>query len=407
MRSIRGVLLAVCLMAALIRPAAASTVTVHIFNFSFSNNVQGQPVVSTTNVNVGDTVHWVWDQGMHSTTSDSTSQEVWDSTVLTQGSTFDHTFNTAGTFTYHCSLHATIGMTGTIIVGNTSTPAISSLSPSSGTTGSGAFTLTVNGSNFVSGAVVDWTENGTLTPLTTTFVSASQVTASVPASLVASAGSASITVSQGGLTSNAVTFDINNPAPVLSSIKPTSINAAGSGFTLAVNGSAFINGSVVHWKAGTTDTPLTTTFVSASKLTASVPSSLIASPGMASVFVVTASPGGGTSVSKTFKILVTTLTLSVDSLTKDSSGNYVAAIELHNIGNLSANNTTIKKATMGAAATSTTLPVSVGSIAAGTSGSTTLTFPGSAGASGTTVALKVSGTFTGGTFMTSLKVKLP
>ena len=281
MRSIRGVLLAVGLMVALVRPAAANTVTVHVFNFSFSNNPQGQQVQNTTTINVGDTVHWQVDQGTQTTTSDTSSQETWDSGSLAQGSTFDHTFNTAGTFTYHCTFHSSIGMVGTIIVGSAQTPVISSLSPTSGTTGSGSFTLTVNGSSFTTGGVVDWTENGTLTPLTTTFVSSGQLKASVPASLVASAGAASITVSQGGQTSNAVEFDVNNPAPVLSSIKPASIDAGAAGFTLTVNGSSFINGSVVHFKRGTTDNVLTTTFVSGSKLTASVPSSLIASSGMA------------------------------------------------------------------------------------------------------------------------------
>jgi plastocyanin len=32
------------------------------------------------------------------------------------GMTYDHTFTTAGTFPYYCSLHSTLGMTGTIIV---------------------------------------------------------------------------------------------------------------------------------------------------------------------------------------------------------------------------------------------------------------------------------------------------
>ncbi len=406
MLSMRGVLLTFGLLLALLRPAAASTVTVHVFNFSFSNNPQGQPVVSTTTINMGDTVEWVVDQGTHTTTSDSSSQEVWNSGTLNLNQTFSHTFNNAGTFTYHCNFHQSIGMVGTIVV-NGSSPTISSLSPTSATAGESQFTLTVNGSSFVSGAVVDWTESGTLTALTTTFVSSSQLTATVPASLVSSAGTASITVSEGGQTSNAVTFDVNNAVPVLSSIKPTSINAAGPAFTMTVTGSGYINGSVVHWIAGTTDTPLTTTFVSGSKLTATVPSGLTANPGMVKVNVVTPSPGGGTSLSKSFKILVTTLTLTVNSLSKDSSGNYSATISLNNIGNLSANSTSITKASLGAALTSTTLPVSVGAIAAGTSGSATLGFPSSAGSSGSKVLLKVSGKFTGGTFALSLKVTLP
>jgi uncharacterized protein (TIGR03437 family) len=67
-------------------------------------------------------------------------------------------------------------------------------------------TLTVTGTSFLSGATVQW--NGT--PLATTFLSATQVTALVPASLISAAGSASIIVSNpGGLGSKAVSFTIN------------------------------------------------------------------------------------------------------------------------------------------------------------------------------------------------------
>ena len=69
-------------------------------------------------------------------------------------------------------------------------PTLSSLSPSSASVGGSAFTLTVNGSNFVSGSVVQW--NGTARA--TTFVSTSQLTAAIPAGDIATAGSAQVTV---------------------------------------------------------------------------------------------------------------------------------------------------------------------------------------------------------------------
>ena len=73
--------------------------------------------------------------------------------------------------------------------------------------GGPAFTLTVNGSNFVSGSVVRW--NGA--NRTTTFVSATQLTAAIPAADIAAAGTASVTVQNpppGGAVSNALTFTI-------------------------------------------------------------------------------------------------------------------------------------------------------------------------------------------------------
>jgi hypothetical protein len=80
--------------------------------------------------------------------------------------------------------------------------------------GGGAFTLTVNGTGFVSGATVNW--NGTA--LTTTSVSSSQLTAAVPATNIATAGTAWITVTNpapGGGTSNIAYLGITNPASAL------------------------------------------------------------------------------------------------------------------------------------------------------------------------------------------------
>ena len=83
-------------------------------------------------------------------------------------------------------------------------PTITSLSPSSATAKGTAFTLTINGTGFISGAVARW---GT-TALTTTYVSATKLTAAVPASLITTAGKASVTVTTAGGTSTAATFTI-------------------------------------------------------------------------------------------------------------------------------------------------------------------------------------------------------
>src|SRR5262249_59521668 len=63
-------------------------------------------------------------------------------------------------------------------------PSLTSISPSSATAGGPGFTLTVNGSNFVSASVVQ--VNGA--NRTTTFVSSTQLTAAIPATDTASAG---------------------------------------------------------------------------------------------------------------------------------------------------------------------------------------------------------------------------
>jgi hypothetical protein len=83
-------------------------------------------------------------------------------------------------------------------------PTIGGLSPSSASAGGAAFTLTVNGTNFVSGATVNWGS----TALSTTLVSASQLTASVPASLIATTGVVSVTVTTSEGTSNSLAFTV-------------------------------------------------------------------------------------------------------------------------------------------------------------------------------------------------------
>jgi len=92
--------------------------------------------------------------------------------------------------------------------GTTSTPAptLTTLTPNTATAGGPAFTLTADGANFVSGATVLW--NGAAR--TTTFVSATRVTASIPGSDIAAAGSAPVTVrNPDGQTSGAQTFTIS------------------------------------------------------------------------------------------------------------------------------------------------------------------------------------------------------
>jgi len=75
-------------------------------------------------------------------------------------------------------------------------PVIAQLNPGSATAGDPAFNMTVNGSHFASKAVVKW--NGI--DQTTTFVTSGQLTIAVPASAVATAGQAKITVTNPGTT---------------------------------------------------------------------------------------------------------------------------------------------------------------------------------------------------------------
>ena len=176
-------------------------------------------------------------------------------------------------------------------------PSISSLSPSSASTGGPAFNLTVNGSNFISTSAVQW--NGSA--VTASFVSASQLTASIAAADIATAGTASVTVvnpAPGGGTSPPASLAISDPVPSISSLSPTNANAGAAAFTLTINGSNFISTSTVTWNGNS----YATAYVSATQVTAAIPAADIATAGTASVTVVNPAPGGGTSSAANFTI---------------------------------------------------------------------------------------------------------
>jgi len=83
-----------------------------------------------------------------------------------------------------------------------------------------------------------------------------------------------------------------NPVPFISlPLVPGSITPGSSSFTLTVNGSNFVSGATVKWNAKS----LSTTFVSKSTLTATVPASNVSGPKTALITVVNGTPGGGVS----------------------------------------------------------------------------------------------------------------
>ncbi|MGA3027312.1 MAG: BACON domain-containing carbohydrate-binding protein [Bryobacteraceae bacterium] len=131
-------------------------------------------------------------------------------------------------------------------------PTISSLSPAWAEAGGPAFTLTVNGANFLSGAVVQW--NGTA--LSSTFVSATQLTASITPDLIASAGTANVTVlNPGGATSAAAIFTINPAGCTYAFPNGTTvaIPAAAGQYSIQINAGL----SSCAWNAGSDQSWLT------------------------------------------------------------------------------------------------------------------------------------------------------
>ena len=178
-------------------------------------------------------------------------------------------------------------------------PTLSSLSQTVVQTGSPGFTLIVTGTNISQLAKVRFNS----TELQTTFLSSTQLAGQVPGSLLGTAGKNTITIvnpAPGGGTSNGLILEVRNPSPIprLNSLSPTSIGAGSPAFTLTINGTNFVESSIVRWNGQ----DLVTTFFSSNQLTAQVPINDIATPGSATITIFNPSPGGGNSNPLTFTI---------------------------------------------------------------------------------------------------------
>ncbi len=177
-------------------------------------------------------------------------------------------------------------------------PVVASVAPNNATVGSVGPTVIVTGDNFVARTVVQL--DGA--PLATTFVSTTELRATIPTSALATTGTLRVsagTSPPGGGASKEVSFDVVNPAPTLTAINPMSVVAGTSSpVTLHVTGSGFVSGAKVVF--GSTD--LTTTYDGMTSLDATIPAGLLGTSGSAPVKVVNPTPGGGDSTTIAFTV---------------------------------------------------------------------------------------------------------
>lgn len=98
-----------------------------------------------------------------------------------------------------------------------------------------------------------------------------------------------------------------NPVPFVNQpLVPTTVAPGSAGFTLTVNGTGFVSGSVVDWNGS----PRTTAFMTTSQLTASISAADVAVASTATITVTSPSPGGGVSNPAVFPIAMARSMLS-------------------------------------------------------------------------------------------------
>jgi outer membrane protein assembly factor BamB len=152
------------------------------------------------------------------------------------------------------------------------TPTIASLAPATAIAGSTGFSLSVAGGDFAPSSVVLW--NGL--PCATTYVSPTSISTQISASDIASAGTATVNVtnlSTGGGQSTPADFVISAPGPQLTALSPTNVVVGGPGFTLSVIGTGFDPTAQVYWNGSAK----TTSYVSPNQVIAQIaPDDLVA-----------------------------------------------------------------------------------------------------------------------------------
>jgi len=106
---------------------------------------------SSVNVNVGDTIRWVWSAGSHTTTSTPgaipAGAASWDALITSSVTSFEYKVTVAGSYAYVCTPHAP-GMAGTFTAAGI-TPTLSVTPPNRDVTaaaGVTTFTVTSNSS---------------------------------------------------------------------------------------------------------------------------------------------------------------------------------------------------------------------------------------------------------------------
>src|SRR5262249_3403684 len=120
-----------------------------------------------------------------------------------------------------------------------------------------------------------------------------QLVVSVPAALLTTAGSVTVTVTnpapRGGSANQQFTIQASNPAPAITSLSPSSVVAGAPATTVTITVTGFIAASTVDFGP----TPLTIQSQSGTQLVVIVPATSLTTAGPVTITVTNPAPGGG------------------------------------------------------------------------------------------------------------------
>jgi hypothetical protein len=176
-------------------------------------------------------------------------------------------------------------------------PTVFILAPSSVLVGSPAGTITVTGTNFVSGITL--AVNGS--PRTTTYVTDAQLTASLTADDFSSAAPLllnAVNPQPGGGASGTIALVVANPAPTVASLLPSALNAGSAATTVNIVGTGFVAGTGVLVNGASRPA----IFISPTAMKVALTSADLASAGSLGITAVNPAPGGGISAASAIAI---------------------------------------------------------------------------------------------------------
>ena len=175
----------------------------------------------------------------------------------------------------------------------TAAPTVTSTSPSSRGQGATSQTITINGTNFQSGATVAFSGTGITLNGAATFVSATQLTQNISVATNATIGARDVTVTNPDAQSGTGTGDFTvNAAPTVTTASPNNGTQGATNLTVTINGTGFQSGATVAFSGTGITLNGAATFVSATQLTQSISIASNATSGARDITVT--NPDGGT-----------------------------------------------------------------------------------------------------------------
>ena len=125
----------------------------------------------------------------------------------------------------------------------------------------------------------------------TTYVSATQLTATVPAAQLINGALLPVAVANGALSSSALTLEVDNPAPVITSMSSTTALVGAPSAVITFTGIGFVPSTVITVNGSAR----ATTYINATQVSAALPSTDFMAASSLALAASNPSPGGGTS----------------------------------------------------------------------------------------------------------------